>query len=135
MGLCEPSVSNPSEKTDHVENFSIVKGFPPVSPYIGVSPTLCYLLKEKKPLCCLQLAQVIECQLIERIPPFVSFSCYTNRSVIFFPLKFPRGRVDLRALQLQKRQGVQLAEPDGDSGGRLRLQRHLQFHHSPESTL
>lgn len=39
---------------------SIVKGFPPVSPYIGVSPTLCYLLKEKKPLCCLQLAQVCE---------------------------------------------------------------------------
>lgn len=37
---------------------SIVKGFPPVSPFIGVSPTLCYLLKEKKPLCCLQLAQV-----------------------------------------------------------------------------
>lgn len=35
-----------------------VKGFPPVSPYIGVTPTLCYLLKEKKPLCCLQLAQV-----------------------------------------------------------------------------
>ncbi|KAE8742120.1 hypothetical protein FOCC_FOCC012327 [Frankliniella occidentalis] len=38
----------------------IVKGFPPVSPYIGVTPTLCYLLKEKKPLCCLQLAQVCE---------------------------------------------------------------------------
>ncbi|XP_048488437.1 potassium channel subfamily T member 1 isoform X3 [Plutella xylostella] len=38
----------------------IVKGFPPVSPFIGVSPTLCYLLKEKKPLCCLQLAQVCE---------------------------------------------------------------------------
>lgn len=38
----------------------IVKGFPPVSPYIGVSPTLCYLLKEKKSLCCLQLAQVCE---------------------------------------------------------------------------
>jgi hypothetical protein len=53
----------------------------------------------------------------------------------FFSLKFPRGRVDLRALQLQKRQGVQLAEPDGDSGGRLRLQRHLQFHYSPESAL
>lgn len=29
-----------------------------MSPFIGVSPTLCYLLKEKKPLCCLQLAQV-----------------------------------------------------------------------------
>lgn len=40
--------------------FRIVKGFPPVSPFIGVSPTLCYLLKEKKPLCCLQLAQVCE---------------------------------------------------------------------------
>ncbi|KAF3427334.1 hypothetical protein E2986_10653 [Frieseomelitta varia] len=39
---------------------SIVKGFPPVSPFIGVSPTLCYLLKEKKPLCCLQLAQVCQ---------------------------------------------------------------------------
>ncbi|XP_069179342.1 potassium channel subfamily T member 2 isoform X5 [Procambarus clarkii] len=39
------------------EMIAIVKGFPPVSPYIGVSPTLCYLLKEKKPLCCLQLAQ------------------------------------------------------------------------------
>ena len=37
---------------------SIIKGFPPVSPYIGVTPTLCYLLKDKKPLCCLQLAQV-----------------------------------------------------------------------------
>ncbi|XP_075210596.1 potassium channel subfamily T member 2-like [Lycorma delicatula] len=38
----------------------IVKRFPPVSPYIGVSPTLCYLLKEKKPLCCHRLAQVCE---------------------------------------------------------------------------
>ncbi|KAL7736228.1 hypothetical protein ACLKA6_002907 [Drosophila palustris] len=43
-----------------IVHFSIVKGFPPVSPFIGVSPTLCYLLKEKKPLCCLQLAQVCE---------------------------------------------------------------------------
>ncbi|KAB0792301.1 hypothetical protein PPYR_14260 [Photinus pyralis] len=44
----------------HGDCARIVKGFPPVSPYIGVSPTLCYLLKEKKPLCCLQLAQVCE---------------------------------------------------------------------------
>ncbi|XP_033252210.1 potassium channel subfamily T member 2-like, partial [Drosophila miranda] len=42
------------------EQIAIVKGFPPVSPFIGVSPTLCFLLKEKKPLCCLQLAQVCE---------------------------------------------------------------------------
>lgn len=48
--------------------YRIVKGFPPVSPYIGVSPTLCYLLKEKKPLCCLQLAQV------NNIVPFIFFS-------------------------------------------------------------
>lgn len=40
------------------EKPQLVKGFPPVSPYIGVTPTLCYLLREKKPLCCLQLAQV-----------------------------------------------------------------------------
>ncbi|XP_055918259.1 potassium channel subfamily T member 2 isoform X6 [Eupeodes corollae] len=44
----------------HADYYRIVKGFPPVSPFIGVSPTLCYLLKEKKPLCCLQLAQVCE---------------------------------------------------------------------------
>ncbi|XP_014609318.1 PREDICTED: potassium channel subfamily T member 2 [Polistes canadensis] len=48
---------SPSEK---IAFKGIVKGFPPVSPFIGVSPTLCYLLKEKKPLCCLQLAQVCE---------------------------------------------------------------------------
>ncbi|CAL1527381.1 unnamed protein product [Lymnaea stagnalis] len=33
-----------------------VRGFPPVSPYVGTSPTLCHLMKEKRPLCCLQLA-------------------------------------------------------------------------------
>ncbi|XP_046141452.1 potassium channel subfamily T member 2 isoform X3 [Osmia bicornis bicornis] len=48
---------SPSEK---IAFKGIVKGFPPVSPYIGVSPTFCYLLKEKKPLCCLQLAQVCQ---------------------------------------------------------------------------
>ncbi|KAJ0183829.1 hypothetical protein K1T71_000252 [Dendrolimus kikuchii] len=42
------------------EKIAIVKGFPPVSPFIGVSPTLCYLLKEKKPLCCQELAKVCE---------------------------------------------------------------------------
>ncbi|XP_076336746.1 potassium channel subfamily T member 2-like isoform X3 [Tachypleus tridentatus] len=42
------------------EYCEIVKGFPPATPYIGVSPTFCYLLKEKKPFCCLQLAQVCD---------------------------------------------------------------------------
>ncbi|XP_022242333.1 potassium channel subfamily T member 1-like [Limulus polyphemus] len=46
--------------TTPTESFGIIKGFPPISPYIGVSPTLCYLLKEKKPACCLQLAQICE---------------------------------------------------------------------------
>ncbi|KAK9882011.1 hypothetical protein WA026_018862 [Henosepilachna vigintioctopunctata] len=53
--------SSDSEKPAwHDDCVRIVKGFPPVSPYIGVSPTLCYLLKEKKPLCCLQLAQICD---------------------------------------------------------------------------
>ncbi|KAG8180934.1 hypothetical protein JTE90_013940 [Oedothorax gibbosus] len=42
------------------ENCEILRGFPPVTPYVGVSPTFCYLLKDKKPLCCLQLSQVCE---------------------------------------------------------------------------
>ncbi|XP_059171970.1 potassium channel subfamily T member 2-like [Physella acuta] len=33
-----------------------VRGFPPVTPYVGTSPTLCHLMKEKRPLCCLQVA-------------------------------------------------------------------------------
>ena len=44
--------------TFHCSIFSYVRGFPPVTPYIGTSPTLCHLLREKRPLCCLQLAQV-----------------------------------------------------------------------------
>ena len=44
--------------TCHCYIFSYVRGFPPVTPYIGTSPTLCHLLREKRPLCCLQLAQV-----------------------------------------------------------------------------
>ncbi|XP_061655676.1 potassium channel subfamily T member 2 isoform X2 [Phyllopteryx taeniolatus] len=34
-----------------------VKGYPPNSPYIGSSPTLCHLLAEKSPFCCLRLDQ------------------------------------------------------------------------------
>ncbi|BFZ20395.1 hypothetical protein BsWGS_23433 [Bradybaena similaris] len=32
-----------------------VRGFPPVAPYVGTSPTLCHLMREKRPFCCLQL--------------------------------------------------------------------------------
>ncbi|XP_046901855.1 LOW QUALITY PROTEIN: potassium channel subfamily T member 1 [Hypomesus transpacificus] len=34
-----------------------VKGYPPNSPYIGSSPTLCHLLLQKAPFCCLRLDQ------------------------------------------------------------------------------
>ncbi|XP_050073377.1 potassium channel subfamily T member 2 isoform X11 [Anopheles maculipalpis] len=62
---CCSSTSDTKDSTHtppawHTDCSRIVKGFPPVSPFIGVSPTLCFLLKEKKPLCCLQLAQVCE---------------------------------------------------------------------------
>ncbi|XP_062867046.1 potassium channel subfamily T member 1 [Trichomycterus rosablanca] len=37
--------------------FEYVKGYPPNSPYIGSSPTLCHLLLEKASPCCLRLDQ------------------------------------------------------------------------------
>ncbi|XP_053334497.1 potassium channel subfamily T member 2 [Clarias gariepinus] len=37
--------------------FDCVKGYPPNSPYIGSSPTLCHLLPNKAPFCCLRLDQ------------------------------------------------------------------------------
>ncbi|GAB6031498.1 hypothetical protein CHUAL_009271 [Chamberlinius hualienensis] len=46
--------------TTPCEKSKIIKNFPPASPYIGTSPTLCHLLKDRKPLCCLELAQVCE---------------------------------------------------------------------------
>lgn len=35
-----------------------MKGYPPNSPYIGSSPTLCHLLPVKAPFCCLRLDKV-----------------------------------------------------------------------------
>lgn len=35
-----------------------VKGYPLNSPYIGSSPTLCHLLQEKMPFCCLRMDKV-----------------------------------------------------------------------------
>ncbi|XP_060792606.1 potassium channel subfamily T member 1 [Neoarius graeffei] len=37
-----------------------VTGYPPNSPYIGSSPTLCHLLLNKAPFCCLRLDQACE---------------------------------------------------------------------------
>ncbi|XP_075433952.1 potassium channel subfamily T member 1-like [Ascaphus truei] len=36
-----------------------VKGYPSNTPYIGSSPTLCHLLQQKSPYCCLRLDKVI----------------------------------------------------------------------------
>lgn len=45
-----------------------VKGYPPNSPYIGSSPTLCHLLAEKAPFCCLRLDQVgSHCSLVTQL--------------------------------------------------------------------
>lgn len=45
-----------------------VKGYPPNSPYIGSSPTLCHLLAEKAPFCCLRLDQVgSRCSLVTQL--------------------------------------------------------------------
>ncbi|XP_056258809.1 potassium channel subfamily T member 2 isoform X1 [Seriola aureovittata] len=45
-----------TDDKDH-SSTEYVKGYPPNSPYIGSSPTLCHLLAEKAPFCCLRLDQ------------------------------------------------------------------------------
>uniref|UniRef100_A0A4W6BZI1 Potassium sodium-activated channel subfamily T member 1 n=1 Tax=Lates calcarifer TaxID=8187 RepID=A0A4W6BZI1_LATCA len=45
-----------TDEKDH-SSTEYVKGYPPNSPYIGSSPTLCHLLAEKAPFCCLRLDQ------------------------------------------------------------------------------
>ncbi|KAI1290456.1 Potassium channel subfamily T member 1 [Halotydeus destructor] len=44
------------EDLESVSQKETIKGFPPVSPYVGVSQTLCYLVKSKKQPCCLILS-------------------------------------------------------------------------------
>lgn len=44
--------------TGYLVSVSFVKGYPPNSPYIGSSPTLCHLLPQKAPFCCLRLDKV-----------------------------------------------------------------------------
>nr|XP_057913901.1 potassium channel subfamily T member 1 isoform X2 [Doryrhamphus excisus] len=45
-----------SDEREH-SSTEYVKGYPPNSPYIGSSPTLCHLLAEKASFCCLRLDQ------------------------------------------------------------------------------
>ncbi|XP_005408600.1 PREDICTED: potassium channel subfamily T member 1 isoform X7 [Chinchilla lanigera] len=46
--------ATPSED-EGLSTVEYVKGYPPNSPYIGSSPTLCHLLPVKAPFCCLRL--------------------------------------------------------------------------------
>ncbi|XP_051968690.1 potassium channel subfamily T member 1 [Xyrauchen texanus] len=54
-------ISDPSEDETNQSDeegapaLESIKGYPPNSPYIGSSPTLCHLLQQKAPFCCLRL--------------------------------------------------------------------------------
>lgn len=48
----------PTGQATAVSHARYVKGYPPNSPYIGSSPTLCHLLPVKAPFCCLRLDKV-----------------------------------------------------------------------------
>jgi hypothetical protein len=47
---------------------STVKGFPPLTPYIGTTPTLTHIVREKRHICCLQLAQVLVVTFLANTP-------------------------------------------------------------------
>ncbi|XP_049326756.1 potassium channel subfamily T member 1 isoform X14 [Astyanax mexicanus] len=54
--LSDPSEDETNQSDEEgVPAPEYVKGYPPNSPYIGSSPTLCHLLQEKAPFCCLRL--------------------------------------------------------------------------------
>ncbi|KFO21498.1 Potassium channel subfamily T member 1 [Fukomys damarensis] len=54
--LSDPSEDEATPSEDEgVSAVEYVKGYPPNSPYIGSSPTLCHLLPVKAPFCCLRL--------------------------------------------------------------------------------
>ncbi|TRY95023.1 hypothetical protein DNTS_004670, partial [Danionella cerebrum] len=55
--LSDQSEDEAGLSDDDVMANEFVKGYPPNSPYIGSSPTLCHLLPQKAPFCCLRLDQ------------------------------------------------------------------------------
>lgn len=103
-----------------------VKGYPPNSPYIGSSPTLCHLLAEKAPFCCLRLDQVgcrcssnLVTQLLSAsvIPSTFCPSFHNSKPKIYFFLSSLRaaGTTVLRTLRLT-------VLKTGSSSCQLRLQ-------------
>ena len=53
-----------------------VKGYPLNSPYIGSSPTLCHLLQEKMPFCCLRMDKVWD--FYGLLSLFYKFTCHVT---------------------------------------------------------
>lgn len=51
-----------------------MKGYPPNSPYIGSSPTLCHLLQDKMPFCCLRMDKVYDLKACVFFGPDLCFS-------------------------------------------------------------
>nr|XP_055056696.1 potassium channel subfamily T member 1 isoform X6 [Misgurnus anguillicaudatus] len=54
--LSDPSEDETNQSDEEgAPALEYIKGYPPNSPYIGSSPTLCHLLHQKAPFCCLRL--------------------------------------------------------------------------------
>uniref|UniRef100_A0A673LFF3 Potassium channel subfamily T member 1-like n=1 Tax=Sinocyclocheilus rhinocerous TaxID=307959 RepID=A0A673LFF3_9TELE len=54
--LSDPSEDETNQSDEEgAPALECIKGYPPNSPYIGSSPTLCHLLQQKAPFCCLRL--------------------------------------------------------------------------------
>ncbi|CAG5135869.1 unnamed protein product, partial [Candidula unifasciata] len=64
ISLCGSESEDDYTEADVEREFpEYVCGFPPVAPYVGTSPTLCHLMREKRPFCCLQLdASCVHCR-------------------------------------------------------------------------
>uniref|UniRef100_A0A8C2L588 Potassium channel, subfamily T, member 1 n=1 Tax=Cyprinus carpio TaxID=7962 RepID=A0A8C2L588_CYPCA len=58
--LSDQSEDEAGQSDEDVTANEFVKGYPPNSPYIGSSPTLCHLLPQKAHFCCLRLDQSCE---------------------------------------------------------------------------
>uniref|UniRef100_A0A672MZU6 Potassium sodium-activated channel subfamily T member 1 n=1 Tax=Sinocyclocheilus grahami TaxID=75366 RepID=A0A672MZU6_SINGR len=58
--LSDQSEDEAGQSDEDVTTNEFVKGYPPNSPYIGSSPTLCHLLPQKAHFCCLRLDQSCE---------------------------------------------------------------------------
>lgn len=56
LSICSSGPNSTRNRTFE-NNKHYVRGSPPVPPYVGCSNTICHLLREKQPLCCLKLNQ------------------------------------------------------------------------------